>query len=173
MRTGHDRSFLCAKGGLYALHHHNTGETRYQTLPREIFPFRRLWFGGFFGLVKLVLVGLLSLVFLPFLLSMWVLPIFLLIGHMDLWTALAGVLLAINPYVVAFLVTFCLIRNSLVRFSLSPPFSGPWGLSSNGAKCEAPHFAPLLLGAQLHRAKHSAASQPSSTTRLGKPRVQW
>jgi hypothetical protein len=118
MRIGHDVSFLWANGSLYALHNHFTRQTRYLELPRSIFPFRRLWFRGFFGLLKLIfLVGLLGYVFTPLLLAFSVYPIFALAGRLDLWTArnLNPLLAAINPYMVALLVTFCVIRNWRAR----------------------------------------------------------
>jgi hypothetical protein len=118
MRTGHDVSFLWANGGLYALHNHITRQTRYLELPRSIFPFRHLWFRGFFGLLKLIfLVGLLGYAFTPLLLSFSVYPLFAIAGRLDLWTArnLNPLLAAINPYLVALLVIFCVVRNLRAR----------------------------------------------------------
>jgi hypothetical protein len=115
MRPGHEVSFLWANASLYALHNHCTRQTHYLNLPRSLFPFRLIWFEGFFGLIRLLLVALLALEFLPFLISMSVLPIFLLVGRMDIWPALPRMLLAINPYLIPFLVIFCLCRNWRAR----------------------------------------------------------
>jgi hypothetical protein len=117
VRAGHNVSFLWANGSPYALHNHNTSETLYRPLPREIFPFRRLWFAGFFGLIKLILVGLLGAAFLPRLVGLSLYPMFALVGRTDLWTPrhLDPVLGAINPYMVATLVIFCIVRNWQAR----------------------------------------------------------
>ena len=119
MRPHHEVSFLWANGTLYALHNHITGQTQYLKLPRSIFPFRRLRFDGFFGLVKLIfLATLLGYAFLPLLLSLASYPMLALAGRLDLWTArnLNPVLHAIDPYLAALLVIFCVIRNCRIRF---------------------------------------------------------
>jgi hypothetical protein len=117
MRPGHEVSFLWANGALYALHNRVTGQTRFLELPQSIFPFRRLWFPRFIGLFKLFLVGLLGLAFAPLLLGLSVYPMFALVGRLDLWTPrhLNPVLETINPYVVALLLIFCVIRDWWVR----------------------------------------------------------
>src|SRR5262245_51381413 len=74
MRPGHDVSFLWANGSLYGLHNHYTHQTRYLKLAPSIFPFRRLWFQGLFAIVKLILLGVLSSIFLPFFISLAIYP---------------------------------------------------------------------------------------------------
>jgi hypothetical protein len=118
MQQGHNVSFLWVNGVLYALHNHVTGQTRFLELPRSIFPFRRLWFPRFLGLLKLVfLVGLLGFAFTPLLLVLAVYPLLALVSRLDLWTAhnLNPVLAAINPYLIAPLLFFCVIRDWRAR----------------------------------------------------------
>jgi len=118
MRPRHEVSFLWANGTLYALHNHITGQTQCLKLPRSIFPFRRLRFDGFFGLVKLIfLATLLGYAFLPLLLSLASYPMLALAGRLNLWTArnLDPLLHAIDPYMVALLVFLCVIRNCRIR----------------------------------------------------------
>jgi hypothetical protein len=117
MRPGHAVSFLWANRTLYALHNHVTHQTRYLNLPSSIFPFRRLWFHGLFGIVKLIILGVLSSIFLPFFISLAIYPAFAIFGRLDLWTArnLDPVLNAINPYLVTLLLIFCVIKNLRAR----------------------------------------------------------
>jgi hypothetical protein len=99
------------------LHNHYTHQTQYLKLALSIFPFRRLWFQGLFGIVKLILLGALSSIFLPFFISLAIYPAFAIFGRLDLWTArnLDPVLNAINPYLVTLLMIFCVIRNLRAR----------------------------------------------------------
>jgi len=117
MRPGHAVSFLWANRTLYSLHNHVTRQTRYLKLPLSIFPFRRLWFHGLFGILKLMLVGVLGYLLFPLLVSFVIYPAFAFFGRLDLWTArnLDPVLNAINPYLVTLLLIFCVIRNLRAR----------------------------------------------------------
>ena len=117
MRPGHAVSFLWANRTLYALHNHVTYQTRYLNLPPSIFPFRRLWFHGLFGILKLILVGVLGYIFLPLLVSLAVYPAFAFFGRLDLWTPknLDPLLTSVDPYLVTLLLIFCIVRNLRAR----------------------------------------------------------